>query len=107
MSDTGHAEPVHADPEPDHDLAAWRETAEQMLRVRVLGPVQVAGASGAARPTRAGAADRGRGTAAVQRMRDETSTERAEPIGAGAIGTVRTFRVVHDGGLYPVNTATA
>lgn len=40
-------------------------------------------------------------------MRDETSTERAEPIGVGAIRTVRTFRVGHDGGLYPVNTATA
>jgi hypothetical protein len=30
-----------------------------------------------------------------------------EPLGVGAVRAVRTFRIGHDGGLYPVNTATA
>ena len=29
-----------------------------------------------------------------------------EPLGVGAVRAIRTFRIGHDGGLYPVNTAT-
>lgn len=36
-----------------------------------------------------------------------TGDPAAEPLGVGAIRAVRTFRVGHDGGLYPVNTASA
>src|SRR5664279_5248315 len=32
--------------------------------------------------------------------------EVVEPLGVGAVRAVRTFRIGHDGGLYPVNTAT-
>lgn len=33
-------------------------------------------------------------------------TDPVEPLGVGAVRAVRTFRIGHDGGLYPVNTAT-
>lgn len=33
-------------------------------------------------------------------------TNAVEPLGVGAVRAVRTFRIGHDGGLYPVNTST-
>jgi hypothetical protein len=35
-----------------------------------------------------------------------SATDVVEPLGVGAVRAVRTFRIGHDGGLYPVNTAT-
>jgi hypothetical protein len=35
-----------------------------------------------------------------------TGANIVEPLGVGAIRAIRTFRIGHDGGLYPVNTAT-
>lgn len=32
--------------------------------------------------------------------------EIVEPLGVGVVRAIRTFRIGHDGGLYPVNTAT-